>query len=157
MTSNLGSRLVCLDCENEGLPLTRKATKSGPRSPALCATHRRARRKGTSEARHHAHLLATYNMTPEDYQALYEAQGGRCAICQWATGKTRRLSVDHDHSCCPGKISCGLCVRGLLCRPCNTLLGRARDAVAFFQRAIDYLTHPPAPAILRARRGRKGR
>lgn len=146
---------TCLDCEKEGLPLTRKATKTGPRSPFLCATHRRARRKGTSESRHETHILSTYNMTKEDYDALYEAQGGRCAVCQWATGKTRRLSVDHDHKCCSGKSSCGLCVRGLLCRPCNTLLGRARDAIEFFQRAIQYLTNPPAKAIMKARLARR--
>jgi hypothetical protein len=91
-------------------------------------------------------------MTEEMYQALYVAQGGRCAICKWATGKTRRLSVDHDHACCPGKTSCGKCVRGLLCRPCNTLLGRARDAIEFFQNAIEYLTNPPAQRILRRRK-----
>lgn len=154
MTSS-GARLVCLDCEKEGLPLTRKATKSGPRSPALCASHRRERRKGASEARHATHILQTYKMTEEEYQALYEAQGGRCALCQWATGKTRRLSVDHDHACCPGKTSCGECVRGLLCRPCNTLLGRARDAIEFFQRAIEYLTNPPAQRILKRLRRKR--
>jgi hypothetical protein len=32
----------------------------------------------------------------------------------------------------------------LLCMPCNKLFGRARDAIAFFKRGIDYLTLPPA-------------
>jgi Recombination endonuclease VII len=27
--------------------------------------------------------------------------------------------VDHDHNCCPGAYSCGQCVRGLVCKPCN--------------------------------------
>jgi hypothetical protein len=34
-------------------------------------------------------------------------------------------------------------VRGLLCRPCNTLLGHARDKVSFFYRTLDYLAKPP--------------
>jgi hypothetical protein len=137
-------RLVCVDCIAEGLPLTRKATRPGPR----CATHKRLAKQRGSDARWAAHILDTYTLTVEEYWALYEAQGGRCACCQRASGKTRRLSVDHDHKCCSGRKSCGRCVRGLLCRPCNTLLGRARDAIEFFARCIEYLTNPPAQRIL---------
>lgn len=142
-------RLSCVDCAAQGLPLTRKATRPGPR----CATHKRQARNKASDARWASHILATYTLSVEEYWALYGAQGGRCALCQRASGTTRRLSVDHDHLCCKGRTSCGNCVRGLLCRPCNTLLGRARDAVEFFQRCINYLTAPPARNILRRRKG----
>ncbi|MGW6260343.1 endonuclease VII domain-containing protein [Streptomyces sp. NPDC055085] len=91
-------------------------------------------------------------MKPHEYEALYRGQNGLCAICERATGKTRRLSVDHDHKCCPGGVSCGWCVRGLLCRPCNDLLGRARDQREFFARAIRYLQTPPAHNILGKKR-----
>jgi len=36
-------------------------------------------------------------------------------------GKTG-LHIDHDHACCPGKRSCGKCVRGALCRFHNLYL-----------------------------------
>ncbi len=36
----------------------------------------------------------------------------------------QRLSIDHDHACCPGSHSCGNCVRGVLCVSCNFVLGR---------------------------------
>jgi hypothetical protein len=49
------------------------------------------------------------------------------------------LSVDHDHKT--------LLVRGLLCRPCNDLLGHARDDPEFFTRAKVYLEKPPAQEI----------
>jgi hypothetical protein len=40
-------------------------------------------------------------------------------------------------------------VRGLLCTICNAkILGHARDDVDFFYRAIEYLTNPPAVAII---------
>ncbi len=77
------------------------------------------------------------------YQTLYSYQGGTCAVCRRATGKSKKLSVDHDHACCDGPVSCGKCCRGLLCGICNKMLGAARDSVDFFQRAIDYLEHPP--------------
>jgi len=67
------------------------------------------------------------------YRETLAAQGGGCAICGRKPNH-RRLHVDHDHSCCPGKnappethvrpnkMSCGECVRGLLCDYCNTRL-----------------------------------
>lgn len=38
------------------------------------------------------------------------------------------LVVDHDHQCCPSdSLSCGKCVRGLLCYYCNWAAGQLRD------------------------------
>lgn len=86
-----------------------------------------------------------YNLEPGMYARLYQSQGGVCYICRRATGATRSLAVDHDHSCCPGAGSCGSCVRGLLCKGCNyKILGHLRDDVEALQRAISYLESPPA-------------
>lgn len=135
------TKKVCKDCKTQGVITTpRPAPHPGPR----CATHHRLRRKALSRARSAAHVHRTYQVTADRYGALYEAQGGVCALCQRATGKTRRLSVDHDHRCCPGPTSCGRCVRGLLCRPCNDLLGHFRDDPVAFERAASYLRRPPA-------------
>jgi hypothetical protein len=76
-----------------------------------------------------------YKMTSEQYAARVEAQDGRCAICL----NVLALLVDHDHACCPGKTSCGQCIRGLLCDLCNRGLGMFRDDTAALLRAIAYL------------------
>ena len=92
------------------------------------------------DKQHDAYVCKTYGLKPGDYQRLYVAQDGRCYICRRATGKTRRLAVDHDHVT-------GL-VRGLLCKPCNRMLGHARDNPEFFTRARTYLLEPPAREVV---------
>jgi hypothetical protein len=134
----------CKDCKAEGVTTGRPAPYQGPR----CKSHYNQYRKRAKEARHAAYVARTYSLDDGEYNTLYEGQGGVCAICGRATGRTRKLSVDHDHKCCSGGVSCGYCVRGLLCRPCNDMLGHARDDWRFFARAIRYLLRPPAEAIL---------
>jgi hypothetical protein len=73
----------------------------------------------------------TYGLKPGEYEKMYKEQGGVCAICQRATGKTKRLAVDHDHDT--------LLVRGLLCGPCNKLVGYFRNSPEAFRRAAVYL------------------
>lgn len=92
-------------------------------------------------------LLYRFGITLEQFNEILEQQGGLCAICKKLPGKDRswtgepvsRLSVDHDHTCCLGKRSCGKCVRGLLCKSCNTALGLLGDDVEGLRRALAYL------------------
>ena len=107
----------------------------------LCPTCKRKHNKAAKEKAHDAYILKTYGITGDQYRALYAAQGGKCAICKVATGKRKRLAVDHDHK--TGE------VRGLLCGSCNhRLLGAAHESVELLQRAIDYLNSPPARLTL---------
>lgn len=122
----------CKDC----LPGSKRpAPHPGPR----CVTHWREERARRKEHNHEMMVTNTYGLSTGDYQRLYDAQGGVCAICQRATGASRRLSVDHDHK--TGE------VRGLLCRPCNTMLGHGRDDTRFFLRAVSYLSWPPMRSL----------
>src|SRR5687768_12575741 len=68
-------------------------------------------------------LRRRFGITLEQYNKLYEKQNGLCAICCEDSLQGRSLAVDHDRYCCPGKASCGKCVRGLLCHNCNTGVG----------------------------------
>jgi recombination endonuclease VII len=126
---------ACKDCKRT----TRALSKPGPR----CASCWRTEENKRKERTHGQYVEKTYGISAEDYKKLYEAQGGRCAICKRATGAARRLAVDHDHK--TGE------VRGLLCKPCNRYgLGMfARDDPEIFDRAADYLRNPPARKILR--------
>lgn len=117
----------CKDCGSS----SRKLPHPGPR----CATCHRNRRKGTQEARRLTYVAKQYNLTPEAYQALVERYRGLCWLCRRNKGR----QVDHDHKCCPGKTSCGKCVRGLLCGPCNKFLGHIRDNQEILVNGIQYL------------------
>ena len=58
-------------------------------------------------------LKNVYGITLDDYNRMFNEQGGKCAICQRHQNElTRTLCVDHDHK--TNK------VRSLLCVTCNT-------------------------------------
>lgn len=75
------------------------------------------------------HLIRKYGMSLDQYDSLFKAQEGQCAICQSVL--ECHLNVDHDHKT-------GI-VRGLLCNPCNRMLGHARDSVANLLAGAKYL------------------
>lgn len=84
-------------------------------------------------------LKYKYGITHEQYGQMLVKQDGVCAICRNTNENGWALSVDHDHSCCPGKRSCGECVRSLLCNSCNAMLGHAKESQATLKAAITYL------------------
>lgn len=133
---------VCKDCSNA----KRDAKYPGPR----CYSCHNIRKREVRLANHGRRTLTVYGLTPEQYQALYEFQGGRCAICRRGMGnpngdpRKRQLAVDHDHSCCPGKTSCGKCIRGLVDGPCNDVLAHFRDDPVSLERAAAYLRDWPS-------------
>ncbi len=138
----------CKDCLALGITSYRLADKPGPR----CATHWFAEEKRRKAAAHGSRTEKTYGISIEEYWQIFEAQGRCCAICRRAKGISKRLAVDHDHDLArlhghDPKVGCRECTRGLLCTTCNRTVVGQYDAVAL-QRAIDYLAHPPARAVL---------
>jgi hypothetical protein len=53
-------------------------------------------------------LKVRYGLSIDEYTSMIK---DGCAVC----GTLDNLCVDHDHNCCPGKQSCGKCIRGILC------------------------------------------
>lgn len=130
-------RPYCRDCERARQRLRYAALQ--PEQKAAIVDRQRAWRAQTPAAEH-ARTCAKHGVTPEWYATTLEAQGGRCAVCgSPECGTGRRFAIDHDHACCPGRNSCGRCVRGLLCRSCNVALGYLGDAPDRIHAAADYL------------------
>jgi Recombination endonuclease VII len=127
-------KVMALDPDEPKLP-KRPAIHPGPR----CVTHHRAWVRLKRAEKHGYETAKRYGLSPEDYQRILEFQGKRCYICQRATGRSKRLAVDHNHKT-------GL-VRGLLCSVCNHMLAHARDDPEFFERAAFYLRHTPAKML----------
>ena len=91
----------------------------------------------------HPHYLKTRDwreqgFTAQDYERLFEAQNGVCAICAKPEtvidsryGKTKDLAIDHCHK--SGKI------RALLCSNCNRGLGLFNDDIELLAKARAYV------------------
>lgn len=88
------------------------------------------------------HELKPYRITPNEYDAILDAQGGGCAICTKVPKRGEpRLAVDHRH--------CDGLDRGLLCHRCNyQLLGQWGEDPEFYERAAEYLRRPPAVRVI---------
>ena len=79
-----------------------------------------------------------YGISQEEFDKLFENQGKKCAVCgNNESGKC--WCVDHDHSCCGQVRACSKCIRGIICTPCNLMLGGARDNKEILAKAIKYL------------------
>lgn len=96
---------------------------------AVRLKHGRKDREYTREL----HVKRKYGMTIEQYNEMFEAQNGLCAICGYKFGqKSGDCYVDHCHST---KI-----VRGLLCQHCNSAIGHAKDDPGVLLKAARYVS-----------------
>lgn len=129
---------ICSVCKQKK-PLSqfynRKAAKDGKYSCCkVCAGE--MRKKTEQKYPHyqvHMQRKKRYGMSREQYEALLEKQGGKCAICRSPSPGRKAIffCVDHCHE--TGK------VRGLLCKRCNMGLGYFLDKTKLLRRAIKYL------------------
>jgi len=77
--------------------------------------------------------LRDYGLTLEQWDALFESQGRRCAICRTSDSGTKLgWDTDHDHTTNQ--------TRGILCHGCNVMLGGARDKVSTLSQGAKYLS-----------------
>ena len=90
--------------------------------------------------------LRNHSLTEERYLELRRQQEDLCAACheQLDFESAYQVNIDHDHSCCDkrkpnGTVSCGECVRALLCRSCNVGIGAMERERAKWPLWIQYL------------------
>lgn len=84
-------------------------------------------------------LIYYYGITRKQYDVMLAAQEGSCAICPYVPAPDEMLAVDHNHKCCPGRRSCGKCLRSLLCDKCNRGLGFFDDSIERLMAAAKYI------------------
>lgn len=118
------SRSACLSCDLAAAKAWRKANPQ-----KVQALNQRT------------NLKRYYGITEADYTAMFNAQGGVCAICRKPPNASThaRLYVDHCHGTSR--------IRGLLCNGCNRGIGYMHHEVARLRAAADYLLSPPANLI----------
>lgn len=115
-----------------------------------------------TSGRRAASIKWKYGITDAENQAILDAQGGRCAVCDQLdadceppkiAGRPSRvptnLIIEHDH-----KLAGRAAVRGRTCQPCNWMIGyvealpRDRWARMAGPALLAYLDNPPARAVL---------
>lgn len=141
---------VCTDCKKsfplEMFPVYYKTSRRARCPDCLRSYNRASKLKAYDTEKNRAAALSRkYGLSMEAYNEMFVAQHGLCAVCERPEitvnrdGNLRYLAVDHDHNCCSGQLTCGRCIRALLCYKCNCLLGNAQDDVEVLKRAATYL------------------
>ena len=120
-----GTQPYCRDCDRARSREYYKLNKDRMKTQIYAARKRRG-----ADLAHVRHGLSD-----TEFESMKSRYDGRC----WACKERDASHIDHDHTCCPGKTSCGKCVRGLLCIGCNVGIGMLGDSVDRLQRAMLYL------------------
>lgn len=93
----------------------------------------RANPEKAALAQRRSDLKRKYGISLERYEEMLAEQAGGCALCGAGAHDSRggRLAVDHDAA--TGR------VRGLLCGPCNTGIGKLQHSPELLHKAAAYV------------------
>lgn len=91
--------------------------------------------------------IVKQGISNEQYENLFNSQDRRCAICGYLDeGDPNKWALDHDYSCCTERnYSCKKCIRGILCKTCNSGLGYFKDNAEILKKAVAYLEEAKRP------------
>lgn len=135
-------RVKCLEWRNRNLDkmkkINEKIREDRKNNPEKYREYERKKRLENIGQYRLADVLHKRKISKDLYERMIKDQNNLCKICgceETRTGKTSDkvpLAVDHCHVC-------NHHVRGLLCRDCNTALGKVSDSIEILQSAIQYL------------------
>jgi Recombination endonuclease VII len=78
------------------------------------------------------YIKRTYGLTPARFTKIFTSQGNVCACCGSDNpGSKRGWQVDHDHN--------KNRVRAILCQPCNSTIGHAKESIYRLLACVSYL------------------
>lgn len=122
-----GIKSYCRPCDSKVANAWRK------KDPARHSEYNRQWAKRNHRSVRNTWMKRLYGVTADLYDALFDAQSGKCAICGGSEpgGKGRFFHVDHCHDT--------ETIRGLLCNSCNLAIGHLKHSREILQAAIDYL------------------
>lgn len=147
------SRKSCFDCHAKAVGKSHaKAVAKRKQDPEKVARDRRSFLKWQQSEKGKAYynnplykaqqkserIRKAYGLDPEQYVQLLAKYNNECALPQ--CNNTEDLVIDHDHDCCPGSSTCGVCIRGVLCRQCNAAIGKLGDNKKAILNVLAYLT-----------------
>lgn len=132
----------CIDCIKDPVIVRPRNVVTPVGDPKRCHTHLRTYNRRQRKQARARQVERTYDISADDNHELLLLQGGRCWLCQRATGAAKSLAVDHDHLTNE--------VRGRLCGPCNQFIGRLGDDPEAARRLVGYLTGDTPYRRLRA-------
>jgi len=119
---------ICNKCHKESTQFYKdKAFKDGLRNICKSCDNKKTKRNYRKYD-----LKKRYSLTLEQYDVLFKSQEGRCKICNISEDNLGyKLCVDHCHKT-------GI-VRGLLCKPCNLIVGNSKENIEILKKAITYV------------------
>ncbi|MBT3735972.1 MAG: hypothetical protein HOG25_15090 [Gammaproteobacteria bacterium] len=113
-----------------------KATRNKDGRMNICmpcdVERRRVHNSKNPEKRKNAQLKWRYGIDNKDWARMFDEQGGHCAACGDHQSEIDAVfCVDHNHE--TGA------VRSLLCNPCNSTIGYAKESSERLDACSDYL------------------
>ena len=128
-----GRGSCCKKCQQEMINNSRR------KKPEVYRNHQRKFQKENPGKYTDKQYKNVRGISKEEMLEMLKAQGNVCKICGTTEPGNKGWMVDHDHSCCGKVRRCKKCIRGILCRGCNSMLGFSRDNIETLRIAISYL------------------
>lgn len=124
----------CIECGKGGV-VGKSVKYCGSCCPS-CPAHENATQRDCGACIEAFNAWKTYRIPPMDWWAMRSYD--HCDACGDRMDGAKPF-IDHNHDCCSGEKSCGTCVRGLICRGCNTAEGHLNGSATKALKLADYI------------------